>query len=88
MVMRLGYVAQDQSELQYAAKELARDVSKPTERSELALVDCCWAPDVEQGHSLDRTHRQSCEATATQIGLDARGDADKLVVPCCSTDST
>ena len=33
----LEYVAQDRPELQYALKELARDVSKPAERREVAL---------------------------------------------------
>ena len=39
--MRRGYVAEHPPELQYATKELARDVSNPTERSELALKRVC-----------------------------------------------
>ena len=68
MAVRLGYVAQDL---------LARDVSNPTERSEVALKRVCQFP-LGSG--------RLCDATATQIGQGACGHADQQVAPCCLCD--
>lgn len=40
-VMRLGYLAQDRPDCQFAAKELARMISKPTASAEAALKRVC-----------------------------------------------
>ena len=68
----------DRPELQFAAEELARDVSKRTERSEL---------NVAYGHFLAREHRRHCEVTATWTGSVAGGHADRRAFQCCSTDN-
>ena len=92
MTMGLGYMAPDRRELQHASRELAREVSRSSVRSEQALKRACWFL-LASGRCIPSFPRQTTPTTlqgcsdTDRSGVFADTPLNELL-HSCSMDST